>query len=76
MRPRWTDSGSMSSGVSSDLSSCETDQESYSRETGEPMSSEDEMDMVDKHYVQNEVRLSALRAFYNFEIALKWLKCK
>lgn len=57
------------------MSSCETDQESYSRETGEPMSSEDEMDMVDKHYVQNEVRpVLRIKGSLQFENSLKKAK--
>lgn len=59
LQPKWTDTGSMSSGVSSDLSSYD-DAECGSREGMEPeernISDEDLRDEVDdKHYIQHEV---------------------
>jgi hypothetical protein len=65
---RWTDSGSMSSGVSSDLSCCETDadcSDTYSRreEPTDAFSSDDteRNDVDDGHYVAPEV-LERIRA--------------
>ncbi|KAK6620566.1 hypothetical protein RUM43_010858 [Polyplax serrata] len=66
---RWTDSGSVSSGVGSDFSSYEADLESDGKETLDP-EHEDTItwddylvdDVNDKHYVQNEI-LEKIRSF-------------
>lgn len=60
LQPRWTDTGSVSSGVSSDFSSYDTDAECCSRdglEQDETNTSDEEMrdEVDDKHYIQNEV---------------------
>lgn len=67
LHKRWTDSGSLSSGVSSDLSCCETDVESadtFSRreEPTDTFSSDDDRNESDEgHYVAPEV-LERIRA--------------
>lgn len=60
LQPRWTDTGSVSSGVSSDFSSYDTDAECCSREgieQDEVNTTDEELhdEFDDKHYVQNEV---------------------
>ncbi|KAL0266279.1 UNVERIFIED_CONTAM: hypothetical protein PYX00_008871 [Menopon gallinae] len=61
---RWTDTTSLSSGVSSDFSSYETDAECCSREEIEENTTDEELhdDGEDKHYVRSET-LEKIRSF-------------
>lgn len=75
---KWTDSGSVSSGVSSDLSSYDTDFESYSKEgvdqePDDTLISDDDLleEMKDKNFVQNEVNEFLHFFFFFLRVKLK-----